>query len=100
MELRSNEIIKYLTGTLLIFGLVTWISYHNGMAYDGETSIGFPLTFYTAGVGQSLDSGQMQQYSRYNFLALIADLSCSFLLCIALRFLLKWRQKSKDKITT
>jgi len=51
-EPHSNykKVLAYLLATLLIFALLSWLSYHNGMAYDGLTTIGFPLTYYTVKV--------------------------------------------------
>lgn len=91
-EKRNNNckaVLAYLLATLLIFGFLSWISYHNGMAYDGLTSIGFPLMFYSEGAGQSLVTGQMEHFNTYSLIALTIDLVCSFLICVAIRFLFK-----------
>lgn len=81
--------LNYLLGALLIFGILTWISYHDGMAYDGETSLGFPLKFYKEGVGQNLDTGEMGHFTNHSFFALITDLACSFLIYLIILFLFK-----------
>ena len=89
------KIWHYFLGTLLTFGLLSWLSYHNGMAYDGLTTIGFPLTYYKEGVGQSLDTGQMEGFSHYSLLAVAANLICSFLTYFASRYLFNiWKDRT------
>jgi len=94
-ESNSNykTVLTYLLGTLLIFALLSWLSYHNGMAYDGLTTVGFPLTYYSEGAGQSLVTGQMQHFSNYSLMAFAIDLAFSLLTYAAVRFLFKKLKK-------
>ncbi|CAM3619947.1 hypothetical protein ELOC111193_13795 [Elizabethkingia occulta] len=60
---------------LIVFVVCNAFSYHNGMAYDGDDTIGFPFSFYEKSVGFSLITKTMQEsesfypwYLFYNFL--------------------------------
>jgi len=81
------RLMLYLFGTLLIFAVATFISHHNGINYDGDSTMGFPMTFHTKGYGQSLDTGQMLAFSRFSFINALIDLICAFL-CFTFAWLL------------
>lgn len=60
---------------LVVFVICNALSYHNGMAYDGDDTIGFPFSFYEKSVGFSLITKTMQEsenfypwYLFFNFL--------------------------------
>ncbi|WP_260138550.1 hypothetical protein ACH34I_17585 [Elizabethkingia anophelis] len=60
---------------LIVFLICNTLSYHNGMAYDGDDTIGFPFNFYKKSVGYSLITHTMQEsesfypwYLFFNFL--------------------------------
>lgn len=83
------RITIYLFGTLLIFAVVTLISYHNGINYEGHSTLGFPMTFLTKGYGESLDTGNMQAFSNFSVINLLIDLISTFLCFAILYFLFK-----------
>jgi hypothetical protein len=89
------KITIYLFGTLLVFAIATLISHHNGINYEGHSTMGFPTTFYTKGYGESLDTGHMQAFSIFSVINLWIDL-ISALLCFAIVYLLfrrlLWKQ--------
>lgn len=90
-ERNSNNktVLNYLVATLLIFGFLSWLSYHNGMAYDGLNTLGFPFTYYSEGTGQSIATGQTEHFNKFSLLALSANLICSSLIYLAAHFLFK-----------
>jgi hypothetical protein len=82
-------------GALLVFAIATLISHHNGINYDGDSTVGFPTTFYTKGYGKSLDTGQMQAFSIFSIINLLIDLICAFLCFAFVHFLFRrifWKQ--------
>lgn len=83
------RITIYLFGTLLVFAVVTLISHHNGIDYEGQSTMGFPTTFYTEGHGKSLDTGSMQAFSIFSVINLLIDLICAFLSFAIAYFLFK-----------
>ncbi|WP_157274121.1 hypothetical protein [Pedobacter sp. BAL39] len=92
---RQTKILTYFFGTIVIFGLLTCISYENGMAYDSETAMGFPLTFYKMGVGQSLRTGEMEQFTNFDPVSLSIDLLSSILIFLSLYFLFNMLLRNK-----
>lgn len=92
---RQIKIITYLFVAILIFGILTWVSYENGMAYDGQTSMGFPLIFYKMGVGQSLETGEMEQFTNFDLMSLVVDLLSSALIFLSLYFLFNMLLRNK-----
>lgn len=46
---------------LIVFVICNALSYHNGMAYDGDDTIGFPFSFYEKSVGFNLITKTMQE---------------------------------------
>lgn len=83
------RIMLYLFGTLVVFAIATFISHHNGINYDGNSTMGFPMTFHTKGYGQSLDTGQMLPFSRFSLINALIDLICAFLCFTCASFLFR-----------
>ena len=50
---------------LIVFVICNALSYHNGMAYDGDDTIGFPFSFYKKSVGFSLITKTMQESENF-----------------------------------
>lgn len=89
------RITIYLFGVLLVFAVATLISHHNGIDYEGQSTLGFPMTFYTKGYGQSLDTGNMQAFSNFSIINVLINLICAFL-CFAMVYFLFRRFFSKQ----
>lgn len=95
MNSKLIRLLTYFTGTSVLFLIMTWISYQDGMAYDAETSMGFPILFYKEGVGQQMDSASMRQYSNFSASALLIDLLFSIFCFALIRFLFIMLKRNK-----
>ncbi|MDX8574120.1 MULTISPECIES: hypothetical protein [Elizabethkingia] len=92
-----RKIIFTTITTLIIFSICTALSYHNGMAYDGDTVMGFPFYFYKKSVGFSLVSEQMDEGEHFYLLKLVMDIIFAFILALVIEKLYTIFQKRKQK---
>ena len=74
--LKKNFTFTWLILSVIVGCVVTGISYHDGMAYDGNTVIGFPFRFYDQHVGFNGITGET--VTRFEWLFLVADMLLAF----------------------
>ena len=92
-----RKIIFTAVSTLLIFAICTAFSYHNGMAYDGDTTMGFPFSFYKKSVGFSLVSELMDEGEYFYLWKLVMDIIFAFILALVIGMLYTGFQKKRQK---
>ncbi|MCL1031939.1 hypothetical protein [Elizabethkingia anophelis] len=85
---------------LIVFVICTALSYHNGMAYDGDDTIGFPFNFYKKSVGYSLITQTMQESESFYPWYLFFNFLFTVVLAIALEKLFYFIIKKKTGKTT
>lgn len=95
--MNHRKTIIICISSILIFSICTALSYHNGMAYDGDTVMGFPFYFYKKSVGFSLVSEQMDEGEHFYLLKLVMDIIFAFILALVIEKLYTIFQKRKQK---
>ncbi|WP_236612304.1 hypothetical protein [Elizabethkingia anophelis] len=85
---------------LIVFLICNTLSYHNGMAYDGDDTIGFPFSFYEKSVGFSLITKTMQESESFYTWYLFFNFLFAVVLAIALEKLFYFIIKKKTGKTT
>jgi len=72
-----KRVIIVTFGVILVFGLLTWVTYEDNAIVDSFTQIGFPFRFYIQTAGKLTDPGYASElgyfpkYLIYDILVLI-----------------------------
>ena len=85
---------------LIVFAICNALSYHNGMAYDGDDTIGFPFSFYKKSVGFSLITKTMQESESFYPWHLFYNFLFAVVLAITIEKLYYYVIKKKSTKTT
>ncbi|MBS0030046.1 hypothetical protein ACTJJ0_21410 [Chitinophaga sp. 22321] len=91
--LKKNFTFTWLILSVIVCCVVTGISYHDGMAYDGATVMGFPFQFYNQHAGFNINSQSMQTNTRFKWLLLVADMLLIFVFTYIILRLLQYFRK-------
>ena len=85
---------------LIVFVICNALSYHNGMAYDGNDTIGFPFSFYKKSVGFSLINKTLQESDSFYPWHLFFNFLFAVVLAIVLEKLYYFIIKKKSSKAT
>lgn len=76
--------------SVIVCCIITGISYHGGLAYDGATTMGFPFTFYRHSVGMNAATQQMEDHITFKWLVMAIDMVLVFVVVFYLLRLYKF----------
>lgn len=90
--LKKNFTLTWIIFSIIVACIATGLSYEDGLAYDGETVMGFPFMFYRHSAGADIITLQQKDIVTFNWLPLAIDIALAFgVSYVILRLLKRFR---------
>lgn len=89
--MKRYRTLLWIAGTVLLFTFCTVFSYHGGLVYDSDITMGFPFMFLRKSVGQNIQTGFSEEIKDFNWGYFFIDIVFAVLVTIGLFKLFRFK---------